>query len=363
MGLAKRYQESGVATERSILAKLPKIEFHRHLEGTYPIESLYKMALKNELDVPNELDEFKRAFQFPKNHKPDFLLFLSKFKKDWYKTIEDVASISYDSVKSFAKEGLHYIELRYNPLHFTELTGLDPKLVSKTIIDSCNAAASEINLQIRYLHTYNRSVQTQSEMLDTYHELQDSDLSGVVGIDLAGDEINYPPEDFSMFFDKVKLDGKMGIDIHAGEVTDSKNMWVSIDRLHADRIGHGVAAIDDEKIQKYLIKKNIFLAQCITSNFQTGAWVDEKTHPMDRLVKTGVPVSIASDDPTIQDSDLTDDYAKTVKYFGWTLNDLIQSNIKSIQGCFLDDSEKTALEKSYGLAVESFKAKTGSRIP
>ncbi len=343
MGLANHKQTKNIRPDRNILAAMPKIEVHRHLEGTYPIESLFKMATKNNLDVPKGLDAFKKAFQFPKDHEPDFLLFLSKFKKFWYKSLDDVAGISYDSVKSFAEDGLHYIELRFNPLHFTELTGLDPKDVTKTIIDSSTDAASEIDLEIRFLLTFNRSVQTASEMVQTYKELQDVDLSKVVGIDLAGDEINYPPEMFSEFFDVVKKDGRFGIDIHAGEVTDSKNMWVSIDQLHADRIGHGVAAHADPALQKVLIEKKIFLAQCITSNYQTGAWKDETSHPMKGLAEAGVPITIASDDPTIQDSLLVDDYEKTVTNFGWTVEDLIESNIRSIDGCFLSSGEKAAL--------------------
>lgn len=341
-------------SNRKILAKMPKIEVHRHLEGTYPIESLFRMAQKNKLDVPSDLSSFKKAFQFPKNHEPDFLLFLSKFKKFWYKDINDVASIAYDSVKTFVQEGLFYIELRFNPLHFTECTKLDPREVTSTIIESGDLAAAETNLQIRYLLTFNRGVQTAKEMIETYKQLQESDLSRVVGIDLAGDEINYPPELFTEFFDLVKKEDLFKIDIHAGEITDSKGMWTSLDLLHADRIGHGVSAINDPKIQTELKRKNVFLAQCITSNYQTGAWKNELTHPMKPLMESGVPVTISSDDPTIQDSDLTDDYQKALTNFNWDINFLIQSNINSVESTFLSEKEKKSLLKDYSKATEEF---------
>lgn len=357
MGLAEKKKSIMVQPDRSVLTALPKIEVHRHLEGTYPIESLFRMAMKNNLDVPGNLDDFKKAFQFPKDHGPDFLLFLSKFKKFWYKDLGDVASIAYDSVKAMKEETLHYIELRFNPLHFTELTKLDPRAVTKTIISSGDAAAAEINLQIRYLLTFNRQVQTSEEMISTLQMLSETDLSRVVGIDLAGDEINYPPELFTKFFTFVKKEGHYGIDIHAGEVTDSKNIWTAIEKLHADRIGHGVSAIDDEDLQGVLRERNIFLAQCITSNRQTGAWKDEPSHPMRRLTENGVPVTIASDDPTIQDSLLVDDYEKAILNFDWTLNDLVQNNVKTIQGCFLSKEEKSALTKSYLQAVNLFNKK------
>ena len=339
------------------LKEMPKIEVHRHLEGTYPIEHLFRMAMKNELDVPANLDEFREAFQFPRDHKPDFLLFLSKFKKFWYRDLEDVYTITYESVKSFEEDHLHYIELRFNPLHFTELTGLDPNKVTQKIIAAGDLAAGEIDLDIRYLLTFNRGMQTAEEMIRIYDALHQSDLSRVVGIDLAGDEINYPPELFTVFFDRVKKDGRFGIDIHAGEVSDSRNIWASIDQLHADRIGHGVASINDPGLQKVLREKKIFLAQCITSNRQTGAWEDETTHPMKELTASGVPVTIASDDPTIQSSTLTDDYEKAVKYFGWDIDELARLNLASVQGCFLSDDEKAALTRSYTGALESFRAK------
>ena len=357
MARANHLNSKTKAAGRNVLAEMPKIEVHRHLEGTYPVEHLFRMAMKNELDVPKNIDDFRKEFQFPRDHKPDFLLFLSKFKKFWYKDLEDVYSITYESVKSFEEDRLHYIELRFNPLHFTELTGLDPKKVTEKIIAAGDDAAGEIDLNIRYLLTFNRGVQTSDEMIAVYESLHETDLSRVVGIDLAGDETNYPPELFTGFFDRVKKDGQFGIDIHAGEIGDSKNIWVSIDQLHADRIGHGVASINDAEIQQVLKDKNIFLAQCITSNYQTGAWEDETTHPMKELTASGVPITIASDDPMIQSSTLTDDYEKAVKYFGWDIEDLIRLNLASIEGCFLTDREKAALTKSYSTAVKNFRRK------
>ncbi len=341
---------------RATLLKMPKIEVHRHLEGTYPIQSLFKMAKKNKLDVPGDIESFKKAFQFPKNHKPDFLLFLSKFKKFWYKSMEDISSITYDSVLSLADENLFYIELRFNPLHFTELTGLDPSAVTQTIINSSKNAASKTGLQIRFLLTFNRGVQTAKEMIQTYRELQKVDLSSVVGIDLAGDEINYPPELFIEFFDVIKKDGHFKIDIHAGEVTASDGIWVSIDQLHADRIGHGISAIHDPKLQKVLKDERIFLAQCISSNYQTGSWVDESTHPMKRLYESGIPITMASDDPTIQDTDLTDDYVKAVTNFGWTADTLVQLNLDAIESSFLTDAEKASISNEYLMAVNSYRS-------
>jgi adenosine deaminase len=105
-----------------------------------------------------------------------------------------------------------------------------------------------------------------------------------------------------------------------------------------------------------LIDNGIVLEQCITSNYQTGSWVDEQNHPMGRLYHSGVPVTINSDDPTIQDTDLTDDYMKACKYFDLGFDDLERMNVTAIDGAFLTESEKRALRSRYQSAVQQFRA-------
>ena len=157
------------------------------------------------------------------------------------------------------------------------------------------------------------------------------------------------------FFRTVKEDGVYGTTIHAGEVSPAEQVWESIDRLHAGRIGHGTSTIDDEALQKRLIDEGIVLEQCITSNYQTGSWVDEQNHPLGRLYRSGVPVTINSDDPTIQDTDLTDDYIKACSYFDLSFDDLEKLNLIAIEGAFLPDREKSELRKKYLAAVKQFK--------
>jgi adenosine deaminase len=134
-------------------------------------------------------------------------------------------------------------------------------------------------------------------------------------------------------------------------------VWYAIDNLHADRIGHGTVAIRDEKLQDYLKKKQVALEQCITSNYQTGSWEDEKNHPLGELYRRGVPVTINSDDPFIQDTDLTDDYIKAIRYFDFTLDDLINLNLTSLRSAFVDDKLKKRLTEDYLKKVDDFKAR------
>jgi adenosine deaminase len=342
--------------DRKVLASFPKVELHRHLEGTFPIDSLFQMSLKNNLSVPKTFDAFKEAFQFPRDSKPDFLLFLSKFKNFWYKSLDDISFITHDSVTAFKEDNLKYIELRFSPEHFSDVNNFDRLTVINLVMESAKAAAKSQNIMIRFLLTFNRNKQNEDEMLDMYKKIVNKLDDGVVGIDLAGDEMNFPPELYSNFFKYIHQEGRFKIDIHAGEVTDSKNIWTAVKQLHADRIGHGVSTIHDPDLQSFLIDRNISLCQCITSNYQTGAWVKSETHPLGTLYRRGVPISINSDDPSIQDSTLTDDYYKAVNNFKLSFNDLVNLNITAINHSFLSSPDKLKLKESYLLEVSRFKA-------
>ena len=337
-----------------IMQTFPKVELHRHLEGSFSLNTLYKIATRNKIDVPRDFNDFKQAVQFPKNGKPDFLLFLSKFRNDWYRTYEDVYDICHDSVLEMADDGLFHLELRFSPEHFALQNNFDRIEIADLVIKASNAAANKTGMSISYLLTFNRSKQDELEMLDLYRKLMKLNIDDIVGIDLAGDELNFPPELFTKFFQAVKADGRKAT-IHAGEVTPSSQIWTAIKELGAKRIGHGTSAIHDPELQKYLTDNQITLEQCITSNYQTGSWEEEKSHPLGRLFRAGVPVTINSDDPFIQDTLLSDDYVKTVSFFDFTFDDLVQANKIALDACFLSDGKKTELWNQYLLKVENFK--------
>ena len=341
--------------QKPVMRQFPKLELHRHLEGTFPVDKLHQLSLKNNLDRPRDFESFKKEAQFPKDSSPDFLTFLTKFRNDWYRSLDDVYFITYHSVKELVQDGLFYCELRFSPEHFALENDFDRDQVTKLIVQAGNAAAEEVGVQIRYLLSFNRSKQSSAEMIQLYNRLKRLEIPEIVGIDLTGDEINYPPEQFRDFFALVESDGLYKATIHAGEVTASEQIWEAIRNLHADRIGHGTSAIEDEPLQEFLKNSGIALELCITSNYQTGAWDDERNHPIAALYRNGVPVTLNSDDPFIQNTDLTDDYMKAVEYFGFDLEDLIQLNLNAIDASFLKKDERERLREDYLKEVEQFK--------
>jgi adenosine deaminase len=342
---------------REILKDFPKVELHRHLEGSFPADRLYELALKNNLPLPKDFEAFKKEVQFPADSSPDFLTFLTKFKNDWYSSLEDVEFITYHSVRELVRDGIFFIELRFSPEHFCLKNDFDRVEVTRLIIAAGNRAAQEMGLHIRYLLTFNRSKQSCEEMIALYNRLKRLGNNQIVGIDLAGDEINYPPELFEDFFSLVNADGLYRTTIHAGEVTESGQIWKAIQTLGAARIGHGTSTVRDPGLQAYLKERGIALEQCITSNYQTGSWPDEKSHPLGVLYRRGVPVTMNSDDPSIQNTDLTDDYLKAVRYFDFTLEDLVALNRAALKASFVSEETRQYLSAEYERALEKFRGR------
>ncbi|MCX8057806.1 MAG: adenosine deaminase [Spirochaetes bacterium] len=343
-----------ILLNKDTIKKFPKVELHRHLEGTMPLETLYEISKKNKIGLPDNFEDFKKEVQFPSDSKPDFLLFLSKFRNNYYKTYKDIEILTYNAIKSLKEENIFYIELRFSPEHYSIENNFDRKEITKLIINIGNKAAKEEGINIKYLLTFNRNKQNQDEMIELYDKLKDVAPEYVVGIDLAGDELNYPPKLFTKFFNIVFNDNLYKITVHAGEVTDSKQIWDAIFYLYASRIGHGVATIEDKELQIFLKDNRIYLEQCIISNKLTGSWENDKTHPFGELFRKGIPVTLNSDDPIIQNSILTDEYIKVIENFDFTLEDLINLNLNTIEASFLNEKEKSVLKNQYILEVNKF---------
>jgi len=267
---------------KNVWYSFPKVELHRHLEGTFDLKTLFRIAKKNRLEVPGDYPTFQKFFQFPKDSKPDFQLFLSKFKNTWYRSQEDVFDITYDSVKALKNDGIFYIELRFNPEHFAAYNDFDRQEITTIIIQAANRAAAEAGVRIKYLITFNRGQYDQKYFINLYRKIVDLKLDDIVGIDLAGDEENFKIGLFSDLFKIINDEKKYKTTIHAGEVTPSSEIWAALE-MQAARIGHGTSTIHDVKLQEHLKKNRIPLEQCITSNYQTGSWSDEPNHPMGRL--------------------------------------------------------------------------------
>ena len=173
-----------------------------------------------------------------------------------------------------------------------------------------------------------------------------SHKDSLCGLDLAGDELNFPAEQFSTLFAQAR-DVGWNITVHAGEAAGPESIWDAINLLGAQRIGHGVAAIRDNKLMDYLAKYHIGIEACPTSNFQTGTVENTAQHPLKTFLSRGIAVTLSTDDPGVSAIDIQHEYKVAAEVIGLNKRALSQIQINGVEQSFTTEEEKRAL---YALA-------------
>jgi adenosine deaminase len=124
--------------------------------------------------------------------------------------------------------------------------------------------------------------------------------------------------------------------VHAGESSGPEGVWDALQFLHAERIDHGVRAVEDPKLVDVLAQTQVALNVCPGSNVKLGLYASRESHPLDVLRRAGVPVSINTDDPALMGLDLVEEYAATAQAYGWSDDVLGEMARASLAASFRD---------------------------
>lgn len=165
----------------------------------------------------------------------------------------------------------------------------------------------------------------------------------IVGVGLTGVEDTWPIAEFAFIRREADLLG-LGVEVHAGEMGPPESVTASIDVLGADRIGHGVAAINDGPLLARLVRDRVPLDVCPTSNVQIGLFPSLEAHPIARFWQAGVNMTISSDDPHLMGTSLTQELRHAVRLAGLSAADLGELQRRAARVAFLPRPDRRALE-------------------
>ncbi len=269
--------------------------------------------------------------------------FLSKFKtlRLFYRSPEAIFRITREAIEDAAADNVRYMELHFTPVALSRAERFPLGDVMDWVLQAGQAAAAQNQIQIRYIVSVNRQ---EGPIIAEEVALLAADRMprGIVGIGLAGNEADYSGLDFEGVFQEARQSG-LHITIHAGEWGPAQNVIDAISILGAERIGHGVRVLEDPAAVALARERATTFEVCITSNHQSGAVTILNDHPLPRMLEAGLDVTINTDDPSISQITLGNEYRVAVEELGLTQAMLRQRVLAAAQASFLTQTSKEEL--------------------
>ena len=322
------------------LLKFPKIELHVHLDGSVRPSTVGDILNLNESNIEKEM--------IVNSSCKDLNDYLTKFDLPLkiLQTKENIIRVSEELAIDLKKDGIIYAEVRFAPILHTK-KGLSCEEVIESVIEGI----SKVNIKINLIICLMRNVSD----VDNYKVI-DAGIkyinNKVVGFDLAGAEALFKTSKFKNLFKYINKHN-IPFTIHAGEA-DGINSIKSAIEFGAKRIGHGVRIMEDNYMINYANEHNITFEVCPTSNIDTKIYKEYREHIIKKMYDNNLNVTINTDNRTVSNITLTEEYNKLINTFNFSLDDIKKMNINAINASFIDNSQKELLKKEYFFKYNEF---------
>lgn len=323
-----------------ILQKVPKAELHIHIEAVMSKDTIKKLYLKkNGVEFSDE--EMTKLFDYS-----DLNGFIAAFLQvqDLFTSVDDFDLIFEDLKNYLLRNGVAYCEAFFAPSAFIK-KGFSYAEMTKNFEKNLKKIEEETGIVVKLMGDVSRTFGLENAE-NNYKMFKENPFEGFIGIGLGGAESKGPSKDFGPVFEKAHKDGLHAV-AHAGEDQPSESIWDAINICHAERIGHGITASQDEKLMEYLRDNKIPLEVCPTSNVFTKKYVKSMAeHPVRTFYDKKIPVVIGTDDPIFFGVELLDEYWNLYTELGFKMADVKQLILSSFDCSFLSEKEKNLYKNS-----------------
>ena len=330
-----------------LIKTLPKADLHLHLEGAVTPSVLKilaeryssELAKKEESEIEAELFRIKNRddLELARNQIGSHL----RKPKDYLLVLEEI-------YRNMSEQNIAYSEVFFSPASRWE-RGLGAEEVLEALLEKSARIENEGGPTVRWILNCLRNLGPESARKTIKLAIRFRE-KGVVAVGLGGSDDYFSPDEYSRIFAWAKVQG-LFIHVHAGETDDPHEVQEALEKLGANRIGHGIQAARDPILMKRLRDRATGLDICLTGNALTGAWKHTQSHPFSLLWKRGVPVSLSTDNPGIFNCTLSGELEKAVDRFGLNLAELKKLCLKSISVSFLPYSRKMTLMQEFGDSI------------
>jgi adenosine deaminase len=315
-----------LATERHIRS-IPKVELHIHLNGTITEATASELARRHGADPTTALGLVDG--RYPGRYM-GFKGFLDAYMaaNQFVRTPDDLELVASEFALTQAQQNVVYSEAGFTAGILVR-NGVDPDAMWAALRRGLAAGgpATRVALivdAIRDLGTNDANA--------TIRLVEEADAP-IVGLSLTGEAGTEPIEAFAVLRDAATRLG-MGLEVHAGEHQPPSSVVEALDVLHADRIGHGVTGIDDRVLLERLVREQVPLDVCPSSNVGIGIFPSLEEHPFTAFWREGVNMTISSDDPPFFGTTLSEVLGQVVRIAGLTRDDLAELQRRGARNSF-----------------------------
>lgn len=322
---------------------LPKVELHRHLEGTLRLETMLDIARQHGITIPADVIRLSSLVQMQEEEAFSFQNFLSKFNtlRLFYRSPDVIHRITREAIEDAARDNVRYLELRFTPVALSRAERFPLHDVIDWVVTGSQEAAREFGVVVNLIASVNRheSHELAEQVAWLAAERKDN---GIVALDLAGNEAEFPSQPFYGVFKEARQAG-LHTTIHAGEWGPAANVREAIEQMGAERIGHGVRVLEDDLIVQIAEEHQTAFEVCVTSNYQSGVVPELGSHPLVKMLERGLNVTINTDDPSISRITLSHEYHVVCDDLGLSVEVLKQRILAGLGAAFVPEARKAEL--------------------
>jgi len=334
------------------LRSLPKLDLHRHITGSIDAETAVKIAAKYNVELPTYVASELHDLIYG----PGKVSTLRQYFEPWdilnrlFVSPEAVRDIIMEIARrGVVEDNVIYAELRTSPRGFLGHSSFGFEEFLKAASISAEESERTYGVIIRYIlgiprHVFgkipsrnrNKMFARLLDMIEPFYPRY------FVGVDLNGEEEGTKDERFQVFF-RMASDRGFNITVHAGEVGPASHIWYAVDQLRAQRIGHGLRAVEDVRLLRTLAERNCALEICPSSNKLLGLVSGIEALPLKSFQEYGVPFVICTDNPARCRTSLSTELFKITKSFGLSLSEIKEIAFSSLKYSFADAQTKKTL--------------------
>ena len=316
------------------IKKTPKAELHLHIEGTLEPEHLFKLAKRNDIQIPfANVNEIKSAYSF--NNLESFLKIYYQGSRVLIKE-QDFFDLTWAYAQKCKENNVVHAEIFFDPQTHV-YRGINFDIVINGIYKALQKANEEFGLTSKIIMCFLRHLDETSgfKILDQALDHKDK----IVGIGLDSSEADHPPRKFERLFKKAIEKGFLTV-AHAGEEGPPEYIWEALKLLKVKRIDHGVQCFHDEKLVQKLRDDQIPLTVCPLSNIKLRVFNTLEEHNLKKMLNNKLMVMVNSDDPAYFGGYINKNLIECQTALNLSMKEVKTLIINSFKSSFLKEEKK-----------------------